>query len=43
MNPENKRLLISKIGATGFRKVGTTTEWINMKAGQLYYMEGQLL
>ena len=43
-DPANKRLLISRIGASGgFRKVTAYTEWIDMKAGQLYYMEGHLL
>ena len=44
IDPANKRLLISRLGHSGgFRKVTATTEWINMKAGQLYYMEGHLL
>ena len=44
MNPDNKRLLISRMRESGgFRKVTAYTEWIDMKAGQLYYMEGHLL
>jgi len=41
IDPANLRTLTARVGHSGYRSYTGTSEWIDMKGGQKYFMEGR--
>ena len=41
IDPANLRELTRKVGNVGYRSTSATSEWVDMKGGQKYYMDGR--